>query len=112
MLEPICVAITIPRHMNRAPFAALFVISLLMGCRGAVDHLTFPTSPIRHTADGDWYDVNHNGKADFGVLRDSSGKVNVLAYDDDEDGTPDRIYRLSDYANESVPHLVILLDSI
>ena len=79
------------------------MITLLLGCRSSVEPLTFPRSPIRHTADGDWYNVKHNGKPDFGVLRDSSGKVNVLEYDDDEDGTPDRIYRLSDYANESVP---------
>ena len=98
--------------MIRIHLIAIGMITLLLGCRSSVEPLTFPRSPIRHTADGDWYDVKHDGKPDFGVLRDSSGKVNVLEYDDDEDGTPDRIYRLSDYANESVPHLIILLDSV
>jgi len=49
---------------------------------------------------------------DFSLARDASGKVAELQYDDNEDGTPERIYRLADYANESVPHLIILLDSI
>ena len=87
-------------------------VAISAGCRTAIEHLSFPTSPIEHTADADWYDVNHDGKPDFGVLRDSSGKVNVLEYDDDEDGKPDRIYRLSDYANDSVPHFILLLDSV
>lgn len=90
--------------------ACLFLV--FAGCHASVEHLTFPALPIRHTDQADWYDVNHNGKPDFGLLRDSSGKVNELAYDDDEDGTPDRTYHLGDYANESVPHLIILLDSI
>src|SRR5437763_6229353 len=81
-------------------------------CAPSAPHLIFPTHPIHQTSDGDWYDMNHDGKPDFGLLRDASGKVNLLEYDDDEDGAPDRIYRLSDYANESVPHLIILLDSV
>src|SRR6266576_2957593 len=98
--------------MGRIHLIPLFASALLLGCRSTLEHLTFPTSPMCHTEAGDWYDVNHNGKADFGVLKDEHGKVDVLAYDDDEDGKPDRIYRLSDYTNESVPHLIILLDSV
>src|SRR5437762_8283170 len=80
-------------------------------CAPSHAHLTFPAAPASRSPDAWWYDVNHNGKRDFGMLRDETGRMNVLAYDDDEDGKPDRIYRLSDYDNTTVPHLIILLDS-
>jgi hypothetical protein len=88
------------------------VIAICAGCQNSTERLTFPAAPIQHSTDGDWYDVNHDGKPDFGLLRDSTGKVNLLEYDDDEDGKPDRIYRLSDYANDAVPHLILMLDSV
>src|SRR5438105_13364495 len=93
----------------------LFILNLLVlaiGCAPPSQKLTFPKSPLSRTADTIWYDVNHDGKPDFGLLRDESGRVDTLAYDDDQDGKPDRLYRLRVYANESVPHLIILRDSI
>src|SRR5438093_10798618 len=87
-------------------------LTLSIGCTPPSQKLTFPKSPLSHSADAIWYDVNHDGKRDFGLLRDASGRFDTLAYDDDQDGKPDRLYRLRDYQNESVPHLIILLDSI
>ena len=98
--------------MNRTFFALLICLAGIGGCDDSSQKINFPTHPILRTADTDWYDVNHNGKPDFGVVRDASGKIVTLEYDDDEDGKPDRIYHLADYANADVPHLVILLDSI
>jgi hypothetical protein len=86
----------------------------LVGCAGPapIPSLKFPRAPLTRSDKQIWYDTNGNAKADFGLLRDDSGKFNVLQYDDDEDGRPDRLYRLSDYDNAAVPHLIILLDSI
>lgn len=85
---------------------------LLIACSAPSGRLTFPTSPIL-SADGyTWYDVNHNSKPDFALRSDSAGRVTAVCYDDDEDGRIDRVYRIADYANDSVPHLIILLDSI
>lgn len=71
------------------------------------ERLNFPASPVQNDAGTMWYDTNHNGRSDFAVTADGR-----LLYDDDEDVSPDRVYRLSDYANDDVPHVVILLDSI
>lgn len=85
---------------------------LLTACSAPSDRLTFPTSPIS-SADGyTWYDVNLNGKPDFALRTDADGRVTAVCYDDDEDGRIDRVYRFADYANDSVPHLIILLDSL
>src|SRR4051812_43362810 len=97
--------------------STLLIVSLVaiavFGCAPPGQHLTFPTSPLTRGADGDWYDVSGDGRPDFAMLRDpATGRLNTLAYDDDQDGRQDRIYRLDDYANESVPHLIILMDSI
>lgn len=51
-------------------------------------------------------DVDQNGKADFAVGADR------VAYDDNEDGAADRIYRFADYADADLPHVIILLDSV
>jgi hypothetical protein len=79
---------------------------LMIGCAPWEPKLTFPVGAIRERGNETWYDVNRDGKADFGVGR------GVVLYDDDEDGTVDRVYELSDYANEDVPHVIVLLDSL
>jgi predicted RND superfamily exporter protein len=92
---------------------ALIVVALwLCGCSPPSGRLTFPTAPIAKTADREWFDVHHTGRHEFGLAYDSAGRVDRLLYDEKPDGTADREYRLSDYANERVPHLILLLDSL
>ena len=59
-----------------------------------------------------WYDVDRDFTADFALVSDDNQRLESLAYDDDGDGEPDRVYDLADYALDEVPHLIILLDSI
>lgn len=80
------------------------------GCTPSA-RLTFPRAPMADSGDIVTYDTDGNGKADFGLLKEG-GRVVALTYDDDEDGRWDRTYRLADHANERVPHLIVLLDSI
>ncbi|HET6247440.1 MAG TPA: hypothetical protein VFE47_07085 [Tepidisphaeraceae bacterium] len=91
-----------------APFILLFV----SGCIAPSARLDFPTGPVERSARGVFYDVQHTGKPDFALLADERGKFDILAYADAGDGQFNRKYRLSQYANEDVPHLIILLDSI
>lgn len=95
-----------------AVIGVLFLAAIAGGCSPPSARLTFPDAPIHKTAESDWYDVHHNGRAQFGIAHDSSGRVNRLLYDDSGSGHVDREYRLSDYANDRVPHLILLLDSI
>ena len=95
--------------------AAVCLLGLAMtvgGCSPPSARLSFPTTSLAHTQDCDWYDVHHNGKKQFGIAYDTDGNVDRLLYSDGGDGRADREYRLADYANEQVPHLILLLDSI
>jgi hypothetical protein len=86
-------------------FALLFAAILSIGCAPRA-RLTFPQHPLETRGEWQWFDVNHNGRGDFAIARDA------IAYDDDEDGTLDRIFHLHDFRNEDVPHLILLLDSL
>jgi hypothetical protein len=90
-----------------------FILTLAAsGCAPCGPHLTFPNDRLVASNRPQWFDVNHDGKDDFAVTF-ASGRVDALEYDDDEDGIPNRIYHLRDYANDPlVPHVVILLDSV
>jgi predicted RND superfamily exporter protein len=93
--------------------ASLAVLALtIAGCGAPAARLTFPEKEIETTGDVEWFDVRHNGTRSFGIAYDPAGNVDRLLYDDDGDGTVDRTYRLADYPNGSVPHLILLLDSI
>ena len=85
---------------------------LACGCAAPSDRLTFPRKPIDVSSRGFFYDVHHHGRADFALLSNPSGRVNAVAYDDAGTGRFNRIYSLDEYANDDVPHLIILLDSI
>ena len=74
--------------------------------------MSFHAAPIERSAKGIFYDVHHTGKPDFALLADERGKFDILAYSDAGDGQFSRKYRLSEYGNQDVPHLIILLDSI
>lgn len=90
----------------------LFKMLWAGGCVAPNEQLSFPTAPLTSAVDEVWYDVDENGKRDFGLLNDGAGRLRVLAYDDNEDGRIDRIFRLDDYDPELVPHLIVMLDSI
>jgi hypothetical protein len=90
------------------------VILLLLffaGCASSA-RLTFPRTPLLTTPNQTWYDTNQDTKPDFVLIFNQDHRLESLAYDDDQDGHPDRIYPLSNYSNDQVPHLIILLDSI
>ncbi|MDA3897098.1 MAG: hypothetical protein PF482_13235 [Desulfobacteraceae bacterium] len=91
-------------------FFLIILFVLTSGC-GATKHITFP-DPAPVTQKEILYDVNGNGISDFALQADAQGNISILAYDEDEDGRYERIYNINDYANEDVPHLIILLDSI
>jgi len=96
-------------------FAATVPMLILSGCLAPGARLTFPKPAGEYVAAANGeraYDVNCNGRIDYRLTTGESGRLDQLEYDDDEDGAPDRVYRLGDYSPESVPHLVILFDSI
>lgn len=88
-------------------FAAM---ALLQGCLSPRERLDFP-APMARAADELAFDTSGDGAADF-WLRGENGRLDVLCYDDDQDGVEDRVHRLSEHAPENVPHLIVLLDSI
>jgi hypothetical protein len=85
---------------------------VLAGLASPPAKLDFPAAPEYATGAGRYYDVDGNGAVDFALLAGENGLLDVLKYDDDEDGHFDRTYRISDHANGDVPHLVVLMDSI
>jgi hypothetical protein len=90
------------------------IVSLLVGACAPSQRLTFPTSPSREDGNLTWYQTSpaYNGP-DFALRGDpATGRVDAVCYDDDRDGAVDRVYRLADYREDRVPHLIILLDSI
>jgi hypothetical protein len=94
---------------------ALLVAGLLVvaaGCSAPSARLYFPTYPISSSSQAVWYSVAGNGKPDFGLKFDPDGRIGSLLYSDSGDGTVSRAYRLDDYANDDVPHVILLLDSI
>ena len=93
--------------------AMLLLACVSFGCwTPPSGRLSFPASPIERTADIEWFDVHHTGYPDFGLHHDAAGRVDRLLYDDHGKGHVDREYRLADYANQRVPHLILLLDSL
>lgn len=68
--------------------------------------LTFPEKPALVEGRARSFDVDGNGAIDFKVDGDT------LSYDDDEDGTYDRVYHLGEYDSDQVPHLLLLIDSL
>jgi hypothetical protein len=98
------------RRVAAAGWMGMLLVLCAGGCTPS-PRLTFPRAPLADSGDVVTYDTNRDGKADFGLLKEG-GRVVAVAYDDDEDGRWDRTYRLADYANERVPHLIVMLDSI
>ena len=86
--------------------------SVFLGCAPFGPRLTFSERAIRHHGNETWYDPGGSGRWNFGMRAGADGRIKSLLYDDDSDGKPDRAYRLADYADEDVPHLILMLDSI
>jgi hypothetical protein len=112
-----------PAFGHRLPVTLVYLFSVIIlgfgqGCASVsqwscpAERLSFPARPLKVTAEGRFYDVKGTGRSDFAILRDETGRLNVLAYDDDGDGVFDRRYRLSDYSGGEVPHLIVLIDSL
>src|SRR5687768_2374111 len=87
-------------------------LCLGIGCAPFGPRLTFSQRAARHHANETWYDPGGSDRWDFGMRTGAEGRIESLLYDDDSDGKTDRVYRLADYADEDVPHLIVMLDSI
>jgi len=94
------------RRVAAAGWIGMLWVFCAGGCTPS-PRLTFPLAPLADSGDVITYDTNGNGKADFGLLKEG-GRVVALTYDDDEDGRWARTYRLADYAQEHVPHLIVM----
>lgn len=91
--------------------SAILTCACLTGCLSPGGRLRFPAQSLTTTHEVRTYDVDGDGLGDFS-LRTVEGRFAMLEYDDDQDGWPERVYRLSDYAATDLPHLIVLVDSI
>ncbi len=107
------------RHRSREQFRAVVACAILSlafttfcGCGAPTARLRFPIGPLEQNHSVVWYAAGHAGRPGFGTSLDETGTLDKIYYADKENGKPDRIYRLDDYADDEVPHVLILLDSI
>src|SRR4051794_35459813 len=61
----------------RVVFAGL-VFLLLSGCFAPRERLAFPRGPIERDGTAEWYDVTGDGRRDFAITYDASGRVDEL----------------------------------
>src|SRR5688572_9306205 len=85
---------------------ASVVFLFLAGCNAPSDRLSFPDHVTLVRDKAEWFDTDRDGKVDFAV------RGQELWYDDNQDGQPDRVYRVADFANDKVPHVILLIDSV
>jgi hypothetical protein len=85
---------------------------LAIGGCASRERLRFPILPSERNAQGMWYQLNGAEVTNFALLSDEAGRLRRLAYDDDGDGQFDRTLNLSHQSSDSVPHLIIMLDSV
>ncbi len=85
------------------------LLSTLAGCEKPVH---FPVAPLPDGLDGlvKAYDTDRDGKADFFLLLNDSGRVDRIAYDTNQDGAPDEVVPLDAVPLSQARHLVIILD--
>ena len=82
-------------------------------CSPPSGRLSFPTEPIEtrpRTANGTTF-ITTGSASSASRTTARAASIGCL-YDSRGDGRVDREYRLADYANDRVPHLILLLDSI
>jgi hypothetical protein len=85
---------------------------MLAGCFAPSERLTFPRRALERSSRGWFYDVNHRSRVDFALLSNGKGQLDRVAYDDAGSGHLNRVYRLGEYVNGDIPHLIGLLVSI
>lgn len=99
-------------HQAAGAVCLLATTFTVIGCVPG-ERLHFERVPPVVAKDVVHYDADGDDLLDFSFVRPAVGqRLDELAFDDDEDGTPDRRFRLSDYGNDDVPHLIVLIDSI
>jgi hypothetical protein len=82
------------------------LLLFVLGCNAPSDRLAFPDHVQLVKDKTEWFDLNHDGKPDFALRGDE------ILYDDNEDGIVDRRYKLGDFDNARVPHVILLVDSV
>ncbi len=87
------------------------LVALLGGCIAPRERLTFPEAALTSSPEARRYDTDANDRADFSLLL-TDGRCVAVAYDDDEDGRDDRVYRLDALDDQVLPHVVLMLDSV
>jgi len=100
------------RRMLVLAFFAIFPLLVFVGCSAPSARIDFPSHATEKSPRGWFYDMHATGRADFALLTDENHRLDIVAYDDDHSGRFNRRYRLSEYTNDDVPHLIILLDSL
>ncbi len=86
--------------------------ALLSGCRKPVyfPAESLPAAGEREPAGIEAYDVDEDGKADFFMIPDSTGRITRISYDTDADADADAVVNLDRISTEHCRHLVIILD--
>jgi len=96
-----------------AGVGACLLAGVHAGCRKPVH---FPAQPLAGAASAPGvhraYDTDRDGKADFFLLADASGRAGALGYDHDADGKIDAVVDLDAVKPPHCRHLVIILDGI
>jgi hypothetical protein len=96
--------------MTRAVW--LMLLAVVSGCSFAPrERFAFHDTPLHRDAAVEWFDVDGDSRPDFAIGYVAERADRVM-YDDNEDGVSDRVYRFADYADEEIPHVVLLLDSV
>ncbi len=103
---------TSPGGGGVATWLLIALAMLVVGCSFAPrERFVFHDVTLSRDADVEWFDIDADSKPDFS-LGYTGEQADRVIYDDNQDGTIDRVYRFTDYRDDEVPHVVILLDSI
>ncbi len=97
------------KPFRRAMLAALGVAALA-GCKPAA--VTFPVEPILADANAVAYDTNGDGRGDFFLMLDSTGRAVRIGLAGKGDANTDRLVELDAIPLADCPHVVIILDGI
>ena len=94
------------------PLLASILFGLFTGCGPPDMRLSFPEHPLYQADQLTWYAGRSDGLADFATSFEPDGRIDRIYFSNHHDGHPDRMYRLSEYADADVPHVIVLLDSV
>ena len=92
----------------------LAAIMAVPACRKAAVNFPGESMPAAANATNSAlaYDTNGDSKADFFLLANESGRIDVLGYDTDGDEKPDDLIDLDAIDSTDARHLVIILDGV